>query len=351
MTGFISIVLVLAGLIFFHELGHFLAARSLGIGVQTFSLGFGPAIFSWKGKKTKYQLSCIPLGGYVSLVGEQDDKSVPEPFTEAESFSRRPAWHRFIVVSAGPLFNFILAAIIYMLLFFMGKMTLPEIANTLPDSPAAQAELRAGDFITNINGQDIYTWEDTLMAVQRNQGKDLNMTFLRDGKEEQVVITPALKTVTDDEGKEHQMWLVGIQASMLTQQFSLPDSIKLGINETVNKTKLISNAVVDLVTGKGSVKDLGGPVMVAQVVHKQATYAGFFAVLKLAAVLSINLGLLNLLPIPALDGGHVVFCLVEMVFRRPVPVKIQAISSYVGLSLLLMLMVFATFMDISRIFG
>ncbi|MDR2825981.1 MAG: site-2 protease family protein [Deltaproteobacteria bacterium] len=368
MQGAIAILLVLGGLIFFHELGHFLAARSLGIGVKAFSIGFGPAIFSWKGKKTKYQISAVPLGGYVSMVGETDAADIPAPFTPEDSFANHKAWQRLIVVASGPIFNLILAWLLFIGLFWLGNIfPLAEIDRVMPDSPAQRAGLAYGDIVKSINGEETPTWGKMYAAIQalsapktaaetddqkedeaKEPGQPLVLEVERGNRILTFTITPEHITDRLEDGTSFTNWRIGITPTGRTQNFTFTQAIRRGLEETWRTTKLIGHFVGRLFRGEGSVKDIGGPVLVAQMVQQQAN-RGLSDVLFLTAFLSINLGLLNLMPIPALDGGHVLFCLLEVVFRRPVPQKIQTVCIYAGFGLLIILMVMATAFDIFRI--
>lgn len=353
MIGIIAIVLVLGGLIFFHELGHFLAARSLGIGVKTFSVGFGKALVSWQGKKTTYQISIFPLGGYVSMVGESDPKDIPEPFTAKESFALRPPLHRLWVVSAGPLFNMILAVFLYWVLIVSGQsLVLPKVADVVPDSPAAAAGLQPGDIVREMDGTVIRTWEDIQLKVFAAKDSPIDIVIERQGHEQGMRLTPHGEALQTRDGKTVTRYSIGVIGSQETYSAGPLAAIPMAFQETGHKVKMIGLALGDLFSGKLSVKEsLGGPIILGKAVYNQAEYAGFFAVVSLCAFLSINLGLLNLLPIPALDGGHVLFCLIELVIHRPVPVKVQAVSTYLGFSLLICLMLMATVLDITRLVG
>jgi regulator of sigma E protease len=350
MQGAIAIVLVLGGLIFFHELGHFLAARSLGIGVKTFSIGFGAALLSWKGKKTRYQVSVIPLGGYVSMVGESNAADIPPPFTPEESFAGRKAWHRLLVVASGPFFNLVLAWLIFTGLFRLGSIfPMAEIDLILPDSPAQAAGLAYGDIVKSINGEETPTWGKMYATIQARGGQPLELEIERGGRLLNLVVTPEYFEEKREDGAVFTAWRIGITPTGRARQFTLTQAVARGFEETWRTTKLIGQFVGRLFSGEGSVKDIGGPVLVAQMLQQQAD-RGISEVLFLSAFLSINLGLLNLLPIPALDGGHVLFCLLEVIFRRPVPPRLQSMFVYAGFGLLITLMVMVTAFDIFRIF-
>ncbi|MDL2314204.1 RIP metalloprotease RseP [Desulfovibrio sp. OttesenSCG-928-C14] len=350
MIGTISIILVLGGLIFFHELGHFLMARALGIGVKTFSVGFGPALLSKQGAKTRYQLSVVPLGGYVSLLGEHDEEDLPPPFTRRESFALRPAWQRLLVVAAGPVFNLVLALLLFWFLFWQGNFfALPEIGQVQPGSPAAEAGLEPGDIIRGVDGENTPTWNLMFGHIQESSGREMLLNVERNGQIREIrVAAREVKVQAPGQEAEASEWQVGIISSGRKVTYGFAESARLGYAECARITGLIGDFVKNLFTGRSSVKDVGGPVLLAQIVHRQAD-AGLMPVLYVTAFISINLGLLNLLPIPALDGGHILFYAVEMIFRRPVPPRVQNVAMYLGLGLLITLMLMATVFDIFRL--
>lgn len=350
MIGIIAIVLVLAGLIFFHELGHFLAARAMGIGVRTFSIGFGKAIVSWRGKKTRYQISMIPLGGYVDLVGMSPDDKIEAPFTQRESYSSKGPARRLVTVAAGPLFNIVLAWFIYWGLLWSGAgLVLPEVGELKPGSPAAVAGIQPGDMITRVGDVNIRYWDDVLFNVQSSQGEAMDVAVTRDGHEFIFTITPEVITGENEKGKPYKVYLIGIVASGRLAERGFFEAASDGFKEAWGKTTLIVKLVGNMFSSEGSITDnLGGPVLVAQTVHQQATAFGLVGVLKITALLSINLGLLNLLPIPALDGGHVLFNTIELVARRPVPERVQSSFTYFGFIFLIGVMILATALDVFR---
>lgn len=351
MIGTLAVVLVFGGLIFFHELGHFSAARALGMGVKTFSLGFGPSLFSFKRGKTTYQVAALPLGGFVSLVGESADAELPEEFTPQESFSLRPAWQRFIVILAGPIFNLLLAWFIcWGLMWTSGRDFLPPlIGEIVAESPAAQSPLRTGDMIVAIDGVQVQRWLDISPLVQRAEGKNIVVTSEQpDGTRVTFSLAPERISQTTPEGQSIEGWAMGIKAGPIQhQEFGFFSSAKEGLVEAGRMATVIWQALGDLVSRKVAFDNVGGPLLIAQVIYTQ-TEQGIASVLMLAALISVNLGVLNLLPIPVLDGGHLIFLIVEMIGRRPVPVKIQEKAMIVGLALLLFVMVAATFNDVMR---
>ncbi|MFV0421140.1 RIP metalloprotease RseP [Oleidesulfovibrio sp.] len=359
MVSTLSVILVLGGLIFFHELGHFTAARSLGIGVKTFSLGFGPRLFGFRKGQTDYRLALIPLGGYVQLVGEQDESDVPEGFTVKESFALRPAWHRMIVIAAGPLFNFLLAWLIYWGLFWaQGQMyLLPEVGGVQEGSPAQHAGLQKGDRILSIAGRTIEYWSDVSDTIGSGDGSPIEIALSRPASGGAAPVTMNI-TVTPEQqlrknlfGEDERALIIGVHASgaTLNKPMGPIDALVAGAGNTWGMIALTGQGFLKLFQRVVPLDTVGGPIMIAQMVTEQAEN-GLSPLLALTALISVNLGLLNLLPIPVLDGGHLLFLSLETIFRRPVPQRIQNFTTQAGLVLLLMLMVLATFNDVVRSF-
>ncbi len=350
----LAIILVLGALIFFHELGHFLIARFLGMGVNAFSLGFGPRIWKKTLGQTEYRLSALPLGGYVQLVGEQADEELPEGFTSDQSFALRPPWQRMCVVAAGPLFNFILAWFIYWGIFWsQGQMELlPRIGEAQPDSPALAAGIQPDDLVTAIDGRTIIYWGDLAKAIQTSQGNPLNLTIRRNEATVHIQVTPHLQEQTNLFGEKKQVPMLGISAAgeTVTLKLSPLQAAGEGIRQTWVLSKLTFQGLVKLVERVVPLDNVGGPIMIAQMVGEQA-HEGIVNLLALTALISINLGLLNLLPIPILDGGHILFCAIEWVRGRPLDERLQNITMRIGLALLLSLMGLAIFNDILRQFN
>lgn len=373
LTTIIAVTVVLGGLIFFHELGHFAVARSLGMGVSTFSLGFGPKILKHKIGKTEYALSLVPLGGYVALVGESDEADIPEGFTRAESFALRPAWQRLLVVSAGPAANILLAWLLcWALAFGWGTpVLLPEVGGVMENSPAAKAGIRNGDRILSVNGQAVESWEAMSDAIAQSNGKPLrlevarmdhdaagNITSMPDGAQGQEIeqrilsleLTPERATRKTIFGEEETAWLIGVRAggSVLNQPRDFWESASAGATQTWHMLSLTWQSFVKLAERVVPLEQVGGPIMIMQMVGQQA-HEGLAGLLALTALISINLGILNLLPIPILDGGQVVFCLWEIIFRRPLNARVQEYAMRMGLALLVALMLLATWNDIWRL--
>jgi len=355
IPGTVAVVLVIGGLIFFHELGHFLVARFFKMGVKTFSLGFGPAVFSFKRGKTVYQVAAVPLGGFVSLVGfsESSPADVPGEFTAEENFSLRPAWQRFCVIAAGSLFNLLLAWIIcWGIMWTNGRTVIPPVVGEiLPHSAAAESPLRRGDTIISINGVDISRFGDIPPIIQRSQGNSITIVARQSsGNLTTFTLKPTLLSQTTPDGRQVESWGIGIRPGGVKREaFGFFASAREGMIEAGNMVAFTWRALGDLVSRKVAFDNVGGPILIAQAIYTQAD-RGLISVLLLAALISVNLGILNLLPVPVLDGGHLMFLLAEMVGRRPVPVNIQEKAMMVGLFLLISLMLAATFNDVMRFF-
>ncbi len=351
--GILAIVVVFGGLIFFHELGHFLVARLFSMGVKTFSLGFGPPVISRQKGKTKYQVAALPLGGFVSLVGEQDPEDIPPPFTREDSFALRPAWQRFFVIAAGSVFNLILAWLLcWIIIAAYGKPELlPVLGTVMENSPAERSGLVSGDRVLSINGQPVDAWMSLYSHIQEN--RDQPMTLLVENKDGQrtLSVTPERMTVQELTGGENTIWGIGISPSGDSRsiEVSVPQAALEGVIKARDMVVMTWKGFAGLITRKISLDNVGGPILIGKTIYDQATTRSLADVLFLAAFISVNLGVLNLLPIPVLDGGHLLFIIIEMIVRRPVPRKVQNASMLIGMALLLLLMVFATYNDISRL--
>ncbi|MBQ7456843.1 MAG: RIP metalloprotease RseP [Desulfovibrio sp.] len=357
MLTIVAVVLVLGLLIFFHELGHFAVARCFGMGVSTFSLGFGPKLLTKKWGKTEYALSLIPLGGYVALVGETDgDCELPEGFTQEECFFQRPAWQRFLVVLAGPVANLLLAWFLYwgLALFWGTPITLPEIGRVQENSPAAKAGVKAGDLLLSIDGVQVDRWDAIADHVAKSQGNPMLFTLQRKEGDSLTTVTCTVaaqkslrKTIF---GEEESAWLVGIisSGSVRMRNETFLSAAASGVRQTLSMIALTWQGFVKLIERVVPADQVGGPIMIAQLVGEQAKH-GLAGLLALTALISINLGILNLLPIPVLDGGTILFCSLEMLFRRPVNKTVQTYAMRFGVCVLVALMVFATFNDVMRL--
>ncbi len=354
MMGMLYFVLVLGLLIFFHEMGHFLVAKALGIGVRTFSLGFGTPLLRTKIGSTEYRLSLIPLGGYVKLVGEdeEEEKHLEGEFSKEEYFSSRPPYQRMLVVVAGPLFNLLLAWIIYFFIFFcVGQQVLtPRVGQVIKGSPAYEAGLKRGDLIVAIDGKKVKYWYDLVNIVGESKGKTLHITVVRGREEKTFTITPRMEVARNIFGEKIKVPRIGIVAANEWVHLKMGplDALTSSLKQTWVVTQLTITGIVKLIERVIPLKTIGGPIMIAQMVSQQAKY-GFWDVMSLTALISINLGLLNLLPIPVLDGGHILFYGLETILRRPLSPRVREIATRIGLTLLIALMLFAVYNDIMRI--
>ncbi|MCH5276399.1 MAG: RIP metalloprotease RseP [Desulfovibrionaceae bacterium] len=349
----LAVVLVLGGLIFFHELGHFIANRSMGIGVVTFSLGMGPRLWGFTRGKTEYRLSWLPIGGYVSAVGEYSDEVEELGFTAEEAVCNRPAWQRLIMAFAGPFANLLLAWLLYWgITFACGlAVTLPVVGGIMEGSAAQEAGLQPGDSIVSIDGRPVDRWGQVPQYVGESGGKTLSVGIRRGDELLALSMTPRRMARTNLFGEEESAWLIGVQASGATryEPQGFWASAAIGLQRTWAIIDFTLTSLKKLIAGSVPADSVGGPILIAQMLGDQAQM-GLVPLLLLAALISVNLGLLNLLPVPVLDGGVILFCLIEIILRRPVPEKIQDWAMRFGVALLTLLMVFATFNDVMRWF-
>ena len=353
MTGTLAIIFVFGGLIFFHELGHFLAAKLFGMGVKTFSLGFGPSLLKFNHGKTRYQVALLPLGGFVSLVGETDQNDLPDNFTKKESFSLRPAWQRFLVILSGPVFNLFLAWFLcWFLLGTQGREELLPVIQTVKEQSQAEAVgIVSGDVITSINGSPVTRWVDISPLVQQSQGEVLTIGVNRSGQKHELTIRPTKEQTPTIYGDSVDRWVLGIAPAGATQvvHYSFMEAGKQGLIQARDMVVLTWRMMGALFTGAVAADNIGGPIGIGKIIYDQSE-SGLANVIFIAALISVNLGILNLFPIPILDGGQLLFLTIEMVFRRPVPDFIKEKAVIIGAGLLIGLMVFATFNDIMNFF-
>ena len=355
MLTTITIILVIGGLIFFHELGHFSVARLFKVGVQKFSLGLGPRLFGITRGKTHYQVAAIPLGGYVMLVGEQDEDELPEGFTPEESFANHPTWQKLLIVAAGPIFNLLLAWFIAWGLFWhYGETTiLPEIGQVQENSPAAEAGLLPGDIILELNNEPVSSWEKITPVIYNSKGNPLQIKVLRktDFNQETLIftVTPVQRVMDNMLGREFKNWVIGVSSpekiTLEKHEFGFLESAELGLAKVWNYISGIGQFIKDALTLNVERDALVGPIGMAQIIGISAEQ-GLLSVLELTLFISINLGILNLLPIPMLDGGHIVFFVTEMVIGRKLPDKLKEVALRIGVLILLALMGLAVFNDV-----
>ena len=362
LSGYVlPFLFVLTIVVFFHELGHFLVARWCGVKVVVFSIGFGPELLGFNDRRaTRWKLSAIPLGGYVKFFGDDNVASVPDqatigamnPAERRESFFHKSVAQRAAIVAAGPIANFILAIVIFAGVFMVhGKqMTTARVDSVQPASAAAEAGFQPGDLVIAINRQRIESFTEMQRIVGASAGVSLEILVDRGGAQVTLKATPALREVKDSFGNAHRIGVLGITRSMAqgdvrTETVSPLTAVRLGAEETWFVVERTMSYIAGVVTGRESSDQLGGPIRIAQV-SGQVANAGIVALMHLAAVLSVSIGLLNLFPIPLLDGGHLLFYGIEAIRGRPLSDRAQEVGFRIGLALVLMLMIFATFNDI-----
>ena len=357
----VPFLFVLTIVVFFHELGHFLVARWAGVRVLTFSLGFGPELAGFNDRHgTRWKLSAVPLGGYVKFFGDDTEASTPASealahMTEEErqgSFHHKKVGPRAAIVAAGPIANFILAIVIFTCLFtFFGKpSTSARVDQIEAGSAAAAAGFQVGDIVIAIDGSKIDSFSDMQRIVGVSAGESMTFTVKRGASTLELHGTPQLREVKDPFGNAHKLGVLGITrktaaGDVTTERVDPATAMWLGVKETwfvVDRTLAYIGGVF---TGREAADQVGGPLRIAQISGQVATI-GIAALVHLAAVLSISIGLLNLFPVPLLDGGHLLFYAVEAVRGRPLSERAQEMGFRIGLGLVLMLMVFATYNDI-----
>ena len=370
--GLVSVVLrflvVLTVVVFFHELGHYLVARWNRVDIEAFSIGFGPELFGFNDKhNTRWKVCAIPLGGYVKFLGDANAASMPDFEGEGEELTERERAGRFehkhvarraAVVAAGPIANFILAAVIFAgSFYFIGRyVSDPVISKVMESSAAELAGFQEGDVILSIDGQEIKAFSDIPRIVAPNHGIEMQITVERDGKELTIPVTPRKTERTDRFGNKLQTGILGISsnpqdANVRLQEYGLVDSLVAGVAETGFVIKRTLQYIGAIFTGRESADQISGPIGIAKTVN-DFWGEGVRDIILLTAILSVSIGLLNLFPIPILDGGHLVFYAYEAIVGKPVDARVQEISFRVGFVLLMCLMVFATRNDfVNRIFG
>jgi regulator of sigma E protease len=358
----VPFLFVLTIVVFFHELGHFLVARWAGVKVLTFSLGFGPELVGFNDRHgTRWKISAIPLGGYVKFFGDDSEASTPSSdalagMSEEErqgSFHHKKVGPRAAIVVAGPVANFILAIVIFTCLFtFIGKpSTTARVDQVEAGSAAAAAGFQPGDVVTAIDDSKIGSFSDMQRIVGIRTGEQLTFTVKRGDSNLQLRGTPQLREVKDPFGNVHRVGVLGITrktvtGDVMTERVDPATAAWLGVKETWFVIDRTLSYIGGVFTGREAADQVGGPLRIAQISGQVATVGGLAALVQLAAVLSISIGLLNLFPVPLLDGGHLLFYAVEAARGRPLSDRAQEMGFRIGLGLVLMLMVFATYNDI-----
>lgn len=351
MTTIVATVFVLGILIFVHELGHFLVAKWLKVAVLRFSLGFGPKLVGVQRGETEYRVSLIPLGGYVKMLGEGHDDEVPEE-QHGRSFSAQPVGRRAAIVLAGPLSNLLLAVVVFTLIFALSGIPqlTTDIGSVTPDSPAALAGLQPDDRVLEINGKVLENWDDLSHTIMEQGRRALTLRVMRGGQELTFEIQPEVKQVANLFGEQRERPIIGITAAGKTavKKVTPASAGYYSLLQTWNLTKLFYLTIVKLVQRVLPFDTLGGPILIAQMAGQQAQ-EGFLNLVYFLALISVNLAVLNLLPIPILDGGHLLFFVLEAALGKPLNPKKLEYAQKLGLFLLVALMVFVFYNDIMRL--
>lgn len=352
--SFVAFIIALGILVFFHEFGHFLMARLCGVGVEIFSLGFGPRIVGRKRGRTDYRISAIPLGGFVKMVGEEPDAEVA-PEDLAESFTHKPVWKRFLIVLAGPVFNLLLAVLIFFVMFWnTGTYVIqPIVGQVQPNSPAERAGLAKDDRITAIDGMTVDTWDRMAELISGSGGRALRLTVRRGDQTLELPVTPESITEKNLFGETITRHIIGVKpgGEKLHHPLGPVDAFGESLRQTVQLSWMTLAGIGKMIRGTIPVRDnLGGPIAIAQMAG-QVARQGLAEYAFYIALLSISLGVLNLLPIPVLDGGHLFFFTIEVIIRRPLDTRLREKATQAGFFILLLLILFTFYNDIARIFS
>lgn len=367
LTGeIVPFILILSLLVFVHEMGHYLVGRWSGIGILVFSVGFGPELAGYTDKRgTRWKLSAIPLGGYVKFLGDEDASSKTDtgalagmsPEERSRTFAGASLGRRAATVAAGPIANFVLAIVIFATLFsvYGRPVADPVVASVVPASAAERAGVKPGDALISIDGNPVTTFEDVRRYVSVRPDTSIKITLKRGAEMVDVPLVPERKEITDGFGNKSEVGLIGIvtddkAGKFRMVQYTPTQAVAQGVKECWAIVTGTFDYLSNVVTGRMKADQLGGPIRVAQVSGQMASI-GISALLQLAAMLSVSIGLLNLMPIPVLDGGHLFFYAVEAVRGRPLTERTQEIAFRIGFAIVLTLMVFTTWNDIHARFG
>jgi regulator of sigma E protease len=349
-------VVVLGVMIFFHELGHFLVAKYFNVKVLQFALGFGPKIVAKEIGETEYSIRYIPLGGFVKMLGEdveeEESKKIP-PEDEKRAFNKQHALKRIVIVVAGPVFNLLLALFLFCGMYIVSgdSIMTAEVGQVLKDSPAERAGLKGGDIIISMDGQAVKKWGDIKGLIKNKAGKPVSMTVQRQGEVVNLMITPEEAAGTNEFKEEIKTVQIGIEGAYNFEKIDMNplQAIVQGCKDTWMWIKLTCLVVVKLFEGVVSIKTLGGPITIGQLTG-EIVKENIGSIIPFMGIISINLGILNLFPIPILDGGLIVFLFVELIMGRPLSLKKREMAQRIGFSLLIALMILVFYNDILRLF-
>jgi len=350
MSWLVSL-LVLSALIFFHELGHYTAAKLMGVYVEVFSIGFGKRLATFRKYNTEWSISAIPLGGYVKMKG-QDDSDPTKKSYDDDSYNVKTPIQKIFILLAGPLANFVLAFFLYFIIALGSPNVLsPVIGEVVKDSPAKLAGLQKNDIVLAINNQEITTWKEMAKIISSSQGS-LNLKIQRDGFIEFKTLTPYVKETKNMFNETIKKKMIGISSAGVFHKLELTptQTLSYATEQTVFASTMIFTGLKKLVFGEVPAKELGGVISIVKLTS-DATDAGWMSVLFFTALISVNLGVLNLLPIPALDGGHIMFNLYELIFRKEASEAIIMKLTIAGWVILFAMMGLGLFNDINRLLG
>jgi regulator of sigma E protease len=353
----LAFLIVIGPLVFVHELGHYLVARWFGVRADVFSIGFGRALFGWTDRRgTRWKVGWLPLGGYVKFAGDMNPASQPSndwlslPAEErAKTFQAKPLWQRFLIVAAGPVTNFLLAILIFIGVFAaIGYPTTPAVVTgVIAGTPAERSGIAAGDRIVSADGEEIATFQELQTHVRLRPESRVELEVLRDGRRLPVSLRTDATELADQFGNRMRVGTLGVVSNaVVIEKVPVAQLPVLAVRQTATTLEAITVTLGQLIVGERSVKELGGPLKMAQISGQQASL-GWLPLFWLMAVISINLGFINLLPIPMLDGGHLLFYVIEGARRKPLQPKAQEWAFRAGLAALLMLMIFVTLNDLA----
>lgn len=329
---FIMAILAFSLLVIIHELGHFALAKFNGVKVHEFSLGMGPKLFGIKGKETEYLIKAFPIGGYVKMEGENDESNDPR------AFNNKTPGQKLSIVSAGAIMNFILAIVLFAIIGAVDGYISPVIGEVVPNSPAMKAGILVGDKITKVNSVNIERWDDFLGEMSTNKGESLNIEVTRDSKAQKLLLKPL-------KDEKENKFIIGIRVSNIREKMSLGESVVYGFDQTATSARQIFDFFGSLFKGKVSVNDVGGPISIIRISGK-AAQMGLTSLMMLTAMLSVQLGIFNIIPFPALDGGWIFILLFEIISGKKLNESKVAAVNYIGFMCLMALMVLIVLKDI-----